>query len=128
MSALHRGAIIVAIASGSYALAALLAGSPLEFGVALALCGACWIAVDFIECTVERERATRGPAVLNARRYPDDGSCHLVFVGAGEYSSRPALRRERVVRCPTGQRAYTPIRMTVNPSHQRMVVGSSNRS
>jgi hypothetical protein len=67
-------------------------GSPLEFGVALALCGAAWIAADFIERTVDRERAARRRAVPAARLNPGYGSCHAVFVGAGEYSSRPALR------------------------------------
>jgi hypothetical protein len=43
--------------SGFYALAALVVGSPLEFGVALASCGGCWVAADFIEWTVERECA-----------------------------------------------------------------------
>jgi hypothetical protein len=56
LMALRFGAIVVTIASGSYALAALLVGSPLEFGAGLASCGACWIAADFIQWTDERER------------------------------------------------------------------------
>jgi len=36
LMAFRTGAIVVAIGSGFYALAALLVGSPLEFGVALA--------------------------------------------------------------------------------------------
>ena len=70
MMAFRIGAIVVAIVSGFYALAALLVGSPLEFGVALASCGGCWVAADFIEWTVERERAAgRRPvpaALLNS--------------------------------------------------------------
>ena len=94
MTTLHTGAITSAILSGACALVALVVGSPLEFGVALALCGAAWIAADFIERTVERERerAARRRAVPAARLNPGYGSCHAVFVGAGEYSSRPALR------------------------------------
>ena len=57
LMAFRTGAIVVAIVSGFYALAALLVGSPLEFGAALASCGVCWVAADFIEWTVERERA-----------------------------------------------------------------------
>lgn len=67
MTALHTGAIIVATVSGSYALVALLFGSPLELGLALALCAACWIAAHFIEQTVERERDAYTRAVLAAR-------------------------------------------------------------
>ena len=92
MTTLHTGAITIAILSGTYALVALVAGSPLEFGVALALCGAGWIAADFSECTVERERAARRCAAPAARLNPGYGSCHVVFVGAGDYSSRPVLR------------------------------------
>ena len=92
MTTLHIGAITIAVLSGAYALVALVAGSPLEFGVALALCGAGWIAADFIEWTVEVERAARRCAVPVARLNPGYGPCHVVFVGAREHSSRPAPR------------------------------------
>jgi hypothetical protein len=86
--AFRTGAIVVAIAAGFYALAALLVGSPLEFGAGLASCGACWITADFIKWTDERERVTgRRPvaaALLDAR----SGSSYAVRVGAGEYHSR----------------------------------------
>lgn len=90
MTILHIGAIASAIVSGSYALVALVAGPPVEFGVALALCGAWWIAADFIEWTVEGERAARRRAVSAVRLNPGYGSCRVVFVGAGESSWRPA--------------------------------------
>jgi hypothetical protein len=64
MTTLHTGAITSAILSGACALVALVVGSPLEFGVALAFCGAAWVAADFIERTVERERAARQRAVF----------------------------------------------------------------
>jgi hypothetical protein len=73
LMAFRTGAIVVAIVSGFYALAALVVGSPLEFGVALASCGGCWVAADFIEWTVERERAAGRrpvPAVLLNLRWP----------------------------------------------------------
>jgi hypothetical protein len=92
MTTLRTGAITVAVLSGTCALVALIAGSPLEFGVALALCGAGWTAADFIEWTVERERAARRCAVPAARLNPGYGSCHVVSVGGGEYFSRPAPR------------------------------------
>jgi hypothetical protein len=57
LMAFRTGAVIVAIVSGFYALVALMVGSPLEFGAALASCGACWVAADFIEWTVQHERA-----------------------------------------------------------------------
>jgi hypothetical protein len=82
LMAFRTGAIVVAIGSGFYALAALLVGSPLEFGVALASCGGCWVAADFIEWTVERERAAGRrpvPAVLLNSAY---GSSYPVRVGS----------------------------------------------
>ena len=88
LMALRFAAIVVTIASGSYALAALLVGSPLEFGAGLASCGACWIAADFIQWTEQRERGEgRRPvaAVLfdsgSGSSYPARG------VGAGQYFS-----------------------------------------
>lgn len=89
MTILHAGAMTIAVLSGTYALVALFAGSPLEFGVALALCGAGWIAADFIEWTLEWQRAARSRPVPPARPQPGYGSDHLVFVGAGEYSWHP---------------------------------------
>jgi hypothetical protein len=89
LMAFRTGAIVVAIVSGLYALAALLVGSPLEFGAALASCGACWVAADFIEWTVDRERAAgRRPAPAALVR-SDYGSSYPVHVGADEYFSRP---------------------------------------
>ncbi len=92
VTTLHAGVVIIAIVSGICALVALAAGSPLQFGVALALFGAAWIAADFIESTVERERE-RGAqryAVPAARLHPGYGSRRVVYVGGGERFSRPA--------------------------------------
>lgn len=85
----RTGAIVVAIGSGFYALAALLVGSPLEFGVALASCGGCWVTADFIEWTVERERAAGRRPVPAALLNSGYGSSYPVRVGADEYFSRP---------------------------------------
>jgi len=54
MRLLHTAAMALAAVAGCCALAALIAGSPLQFGIALALCGAGWIAVDFIDRTPDR--------------------------------------------------------------------------
>jgi len=89
LMAFRTGAILVAIGSGFYALAALLMGSPLEFGVALASCGGCWVAADFIEWTVERERAAGRRPVPAALLNSGYGSSYPVRVGADEYFSRP---------------------------------------
>jgi hypothetical protein len=87
--ALHTGAIVAAIASGFYALAALLVGSPLEFGAGLASCGACWITADFIEWTNERERGAGRRPVAAALFDSGSGSSYPVRrVGAGQYFSR----------------------------------------
>lgn len=57
-SAIHAGALAVAIASGTFALVAMLVGSPTSFGLALALCGAGWIATHFVERLAEQDRAS----------------------------------------------------------------------
>jgi hypothetical protein len=85
LMAFRTGAIVVAIVSGFYALAALLVGSPLEFGAALALCSACWVAADFIEWTVERERAAGRRPVPAALLNSGYGSSYPVRVGTDEY-------------------------------------------
>jgi hypothetical protein len=82
-------AIVVAVVSGSYALAALFVGSPLEFGAALASCGACWVAADFFEWTVKREGAAGRRSVPAALPNSGYGSSYPVRVGADEYFSRP---------------------------------------
>lgn len=46
MHTLHSAAVTSVILSGVYALAAFMVGSALEFGIALALCAAWWIAAD----------------------------------------------------------------------------------
>lgn len=86
LMAFRTGAIVVALVSGFYALAALVVGSPLEFGVALASCGGCWLAADFIEWTVGRAAGIRPvPAAPLNSGY---GSSYPVRVGAVEYFSR----------------------------------------
>jgi len=64
-AAMHTSAVAVAFVSGTFALVALLVGSPLQFGVALALCGAGWIAAHFVERLADEDLARRrrlGPA------------------------------------------------------------------
>ena len=92
---LHTAAIVVALVSGSYALIALVVGSPVEFGITLALCGAGWVGADFVERRAERAdsglRRTpmHGPRV----RVPDAAKMppHTVHVGPGESRSRRRL-------------------------------------
>jgi hypothetical protein len=88
LMALRIGAIVVTIASASYALAALLVGSPLEFGAGLASCGACWIAADFIQWTDERERGVGRRPVAAALFDSGSGSPYTARRdGAGQYFS-----------------------------------------
>jgi hypothetical protein len=101
--AFRTGAIVVAVASGFYALAALLVGSPLEFGAGLASCGACWITADFVEWTDERERVAGRRRVAAALLGSGSGSSHPVRVGVGEYFSS-ALRSHYGVRQPQRHR------------------------
>jgi hypothetical protein len=102
LMALRTGAIVVAVASGFYALAALLVGSPLEFGAGLASCGACWIIADFIKWTDEREHDSGRRPVAAALLYSGSGSSYPVRVGAGEYLSRcgrAGLSSRAPIRC-----------------------------
>jgi|ERR1700678_4508469 hypothetical protein len=108
LMALRFGAIVVTIASGSYALAALLVGSPLEFGAGLASCGACWIAADFIQWTDERERGVVRRPVAATLFDSGSGSPYPARrVGAGQYFSsslrsqcgRGGLSSRSPVRC-----------------------------
>ena len=90
MTALRAGSIAVAMLSGMCAFIALAVGSPLQFGVSLALCAAGWIAVDFIERV--HAHAPRVSAValtpLNRGYRPD----HVVFAGGGGHISPPACQ------------------------------------
>lgn len=79
MTILHAGAIASAILSGAYALVALAVSTPFEFGVALAVCGASWIAADYVERTAERARVVH-------RRVAARPS-HTVFIGGSGLNS-----------------------------------------
>lgn len=87
---LRAGAIATAVVSGIGALVAFIAGSPLEFGIALALCGAGWVAADFIEATAEAEHAVRPSAVPVERLNPGYVSGHVVYFGGNECFPPPS--------------------------------------
>ncbi|WP_111509612.1 hypothetical protein [Mycobacterium kyogaense] len=53
--------MVAAVASGTFALVAMLFGSPASFVLALALCGAAWIVTHFVEYLTEQD-------VIEARR------------------------------------------------------------
>jgi hypothetical protein len=83
ITTLHICAITISVMSGTCALVALAAASPLEFGVALALCAAWLIAADFIESSVERERerTVRRCAVPAAQLNPAHDSRRVILLG-----------------------------------------------
>ena len=56
-TAMHACAVTAAFVSGTFALMAMLVGSSLQFGVALALCGVGWIATHFVERVAEQDLA-----------------------------------------------------------------------
>jgi hypothetical protein len=58
-AAVHASAVAVAFVSGTFALVAMLVGTPLQFGVALALCGAGWIVAHFVERLAEQDLTRR---------------------------------------------------------------------
>jgi hypothetical protein len=111
VTALHASALTIAVLSGTCALVALVAGSPLEFGVALALCGAGWIAADSIDWAVEDEHADRGRAIPAAGIGPGYRSPRLVLIGSGECSSRP-MHRAGIRPAASHFCASAPIEMT----------------
>ena len=90
---LYAGTLVLAAVSGICALVALAAGSPLQFGVALALFGAGWIVTDFIERSERRqERFARRCVDTVARPVPSYGSSRVVYAGSCERFSRPVPR------------------------------------
>ncbi|HTX96725.1 MAG TPA: hypothetical protein VME67_18830 [Mycobacterium sp.] len=94
VAAFRAGIVTVAAISGILALVALAAGSPLQFGLALASFGAAWIAADFLASRVERGRATQPCMAPIARPYPGYRSRRVVyFVGDESFSQPHALHR-----------------------------------
>jgi len=67
IASVHAAAISVAFVSGTLALIALLLGSPLEFGSALAVCGMAWIVANFAERLAE-EKHTHYRRTLTSTR------------------------------------------------------------
>jgi hypothetical protein len=65
---IYAGAMSVAFVSGTFALVALLLGSPFEFGSALATCGAAWIVTHLAERFAEQESNRRRRALHSTRR------------------------------------------------------------
>lgn len=89
---LHAGAVIVAVASGLCALVALAVGSPLQFGSALAVFAAGWIAADFLQSTTRREPAAQRCAAPTARLNRGPDTCRVVHVAGDRHFSRPVPR------------------------------------
>jgi hypothetical protein len=83
-SAIRASAITVAVVSGSAALVALAVGTPLQFGIALALCGSCWLAADYVNWTAPRlPRWTHGRSVaeVSARTFLPGNGARAAFIG-----------------------------------------------
>lgn len=78
-STLHICAFTVVVVAGTCAAVALIAGSPLEFGIAMALCAGWLVVVDFIESNLESQRAVSRREVPAAQRSPAYDSCRVVF-------------------------------------------------
>ncbi|GFM23069.1 DNA translocase ftsK [Mycobacterium sp. PO2] len=76
---IHSAAIMVSVVSGTFALVAMLVGSPLSFGLALALCGTGWIVTHFVERIAEQDRRA---ARRRHRPFAHDGLMEEGFVDA----------------------------------------------
>ena len=95
---IHAGAISAAFVSGTFALVALLLGSPLEFGSALALCGAAWIVAHIAEQFAERERIRRTRASESMRcSAPAHSAAGHLYLGAPVHVRRHSPERERIL-------------------------------
>lgn len=88
VTALHAGAVVVTVVAGICALVALAAGSPLQFGSALAVFAAGWIAADFFQSAAGREPAVQRYAVPAERPRLRHESCRVVYAGGRERCSR----------------------------------------
>ncbi|MBX7450120.1 hypothetical protein GR927_19205 [Mycolicibacterium sp. 3033] len=76
---IHSAAIMVSVVSGTFALVAMLVGSPFSFGLALALCGTGWIVTHFVERMAEQDRRA---ARRRHRPFAHDGFMEEGFVDA----------------------------------------------
>lgn len=81
----YAGAISVAFVSGTFALVALLLGTPLEFGSALAICGAGWIVAHIAERFAEQELTGRRLALESTWRRPERVPRLVTFASARPY-------------------------------------------
>ena len=79
---IHSAAIMVSVVSGTFALVAMLVGSPLSFGLALALCGTGWIVTHFVERMAEQDRraARRRHGAFVHDGFMEDGFVDADFV------------------------------------------------
>ena len=94
---IHAGAISAAFVSGTFALVALLVGTPFEFGIALALCGAAWIVAHIAEQFAERERArSRSLETIRPTAPAHSAPSHL-RLGAPIRVDRHSPTRERIL-------------------------------
>ncbi len=91
MTALRAGAIAIAMLSSACAFIALAVGSPLQFGVSLAVCCAGWIAADFIAWDAHGARVSAIRVTPHNRDYSPG---HVVSVGGSDYFPAPALSAE----------------------------------
>ena len=94
----HAAAISVAFVSGTFALVALLLGSPFEFGSALAICGTGWIVAHIAEQFAEQKHAGRRRALEPTRRpAPAVSAPGFLRLGAPVRRRPQSPTRERVL-------------------------------
>ena len=91
---IHSAAIMVSVVSGTFALVAMLVGSPLSFGLALALCGTGWIVTHFVERMAEQDRRAtrRRHSAFVHDGFMEDGFVDADFVDADFVDDRFADR------------------------------------
>lgn len=94
---IHAGAISFAFVSGTLALVALLLGSPLQFGSALAMCGTGWIVAHIAERFAEQERVGHRRAIGIRRTPPALSAPGHLRLGAPTRVHRHSPTGERIL-------------------------------
>lgn len=88
---LSAATVTITAVPGVFALAALAAGSPFQFGIALALCAAGCIVADFIQ-RMDKHRRSASPCRGRAAD-PESGhgACRVVAIGGRVPHSAPTV-------------------------------------
>lgn len=89
LTTIRVGAIASAVVSGALALLAFIFGSPLQFGIAMAVCAGWWIADDLAVSTLGGRQTARQRTVAAERPHTNYSAHHPVFTGKRSPRTEP---------------------------------------